>query len=230
MHFSHKYGWPSLLGNYHSKPLLEPEQQRLRNVFTEWLNQPLCGALGQWRTRQSERWVTEAKRSPALQTTSGRGIRLSLGSTNTKLDIWGKRNHRHNTGHLGLKKEWKREKMGKEIKEESRKRQQERRKQRSWLVLLLNTSWTPKSWLKCLPMMKMRGNKTSTISQLCGSQIHSSQIPRETHTFFEMGENIKQNEWQNVERNERILGLKRECHQQINHEAQFQRFMQKFRT
>lgn len=117
---------------------------------------------------------------------------------------------------LGLKKEWKREKMGKEIKEESRKGQQERRKQRSWLVVLLNTSCTPKSWLKCLPVMKMGGNKTSTISQLCGSQIHSIQIPRERHTFFEIGDNIKQNEWQSGERNERILGLKRKCHQQIN--------------
>lgn len=41
MHFPHKYGRPSLSGNYHIKPLLQTEQQRLRNVFTEWLKQSL---------------------------------------------------------------------------------------------------------------------------------------------------------------------------------------------
>lgn len=38
MHFSCKYGRPSLSGNYHIKPLLETEQQRLRNVLMEWLD------------------------------------------------------------------------------------------------------------------------------------------------------------------------------------------------
>ena len=183
MHFLHKYGRPSLSGNYHIKPLLQTEQQRLRNVFTEWLNQSLCGALGQWRTRQAERWVTEVKKSPAWETTSGSGIRTSLGNTNTKLDIWGwKKNHRHNTGHLGLKKEWKREKMGKEIKQESRKGRQEGRKQRSWLVVLLDTSCTPKSWLKCLPVMKWEGTKLQLFHNCVAHRyIQFKYLERDTH-------------------------------------------------
>lgn len=113
--------------------MLEIEQQRLRNVFIAWLDRSLCGALGWGRIRQTARWETEVKKSPALDAASGRGIRLSLGNSSTTLDIWGwKTNNRHNSGHLGSKKEWKtgewkREKMGKGIKEERGKRQQERK-------------------------------------------------------------------------------------------------------
>lgn len=59
--------------------------------------------------------------------------------------------------------------------------------------------------------MNIGGNNTSTISQLCGSQIHSSQMPREIHTFLKIGDCIKQSEWQMGTRTEtRVFKMFRE--------------------
>lgn len=129
MHFSHKCGRPSLSGNDHVKPLLETERQRLRNVFMEWLDfVELWDSGGQGRQR--DEW--EGLRKSCTGDSIGKGYPTEP------------RQHQCHAGHRGVKEEsqtqhWpfgiekgmKEREVGKEIKEESRKRQQERRKQRS---------------------------------------------------------------------------------------------------
>lgn len=196
MHFSHKYGWPSLSGNYHSKPLLEPEQQRLRNVFTGDWTSPLCGALGQWRTRQSERWVTEAREVLHCRQHQERGIRLSH------------RQHQHQAGHLGMKRgitdttlditSWKRnekrEKMGKEIKERKQKTAAGKKGNRGRLV---GSSpwilpWTLKSWLEVLTHDENERTKLQLFHSCVAHRYIQVKYLEERHTRFWNRENIQQ--------------------------------------
>lgn len=233
MHFSHKYGWR-----------VYQETTIVSHCWSQFGNSrgsemcllsdrpaPLWSS-GTVEDKGSQRWWQRLRGEVTIADNIRKEYRLSLGNTNTKLDIWGwKRNHRHNDWTSGIERKGneKREQMGKEIKEESRKRQQERRKQRSWLVLLLNTSEHPGLWLKCLPMMKMRGNKTSTSSG-CVAHRYTQVKYLERHTRFWNEENIKQNKWK-----QKGNGMRGDWGLQENAISrptmrQFQRLMQKFET
>lgn len=115
--------------------------------------------------------------------------------------------HQYQAGHLGMKEEsqtqhWtfgiEKGMKERENGERNKGRKQKRAAGRKETEKLVGGSpgyfLYTKVLTEVLTRDEMGGNKTSTISQLCGSQIHSIQIPRERHTFFEIGENIKQNE------------------------------------